>query len=201
MLIMDGHGSHTHDAFEARRRELKIIPFQLLPHTTHLCQPFDVGCFQPLKLYHTEAIDKAVRLDEEAIYSKTDFSATFQKIRQQAFTPATIKSAFKKTGLVPYFPDIVLDKIRAEIAKEKPRTRSVVPTSVSIPNEKESLLSHTPSGISEEFMATFHIFDQYIKQHIKDVAKDNPSACLSEVYSRFSKGVEAKLHFGALAED
>ena len=50
-------------------------------------------------------------------------------------------------------------------------------------------------------MATFHIFDQYLKQHVKDVAKDNPSACLPEIYSKFSKGVEAKLHSGALAED
>lgn len=70
---MDGHGSHTHETFEARCQELKIIPFQLLLYMTHLCQPLDVGCFQPLKHYHCEAIGKAVWLDKEAVTTKPIF--------------------------------------------------------------------------------------------------------------------------------
>lgn len=46
-------------------------------------------------------------------------------------------------------------------------------------------------------MATFCIFDQYIK----NAAKKNPLPDLLEIYSKFSKGVEAKLHSSALAED
>lgn len=139
MLIMDGHGSHTHKEFEARCRELKITSFQFLPHTTHVCQPLDIECFQPLKHYHCEAIDKAVRLDEEAIYNKIDFLATFQEVREHAFTPTTIESIFKKTGLVLYFPDIILDKIRAEIAKEKSRAKPAAPAPASIPSIEESV--------------------------------------------------------------
>ena len=96
-----------------------------------------------MKQYHSKTIDKAVQLDKEAIYTKTDFVAIFQKIQGFAFTPATIKSAFKKTGLVLYFPDIILNKIQAKIAKEKPRTKSVTPTPVFVPNKKKSLLSYT----------------------------------------------------------
>lgn len=63
------------------------------------------------------------------------------------------------------------------------------------------MLARTPTSTSQDFTATFCIFDQYIKQHIKNVAKENLSACLPEIYSRFSKGVEANVHSGALAED
>ena len=150
---------------------------------------------------YSKAINNVVWLDKKAVYDKTDFLAIFQKFWELAFTPDTIKSAFKKTGLVPYFLDIVFDKIWAEIAKEKPRTRPAASASILVSSEKKSLFTHISSGTFQEFMATFCIFDQYIKQHIKDIAKDNLSACLSEIYSKFSKGVEAKLHSGALAED
>lgn len=63
------------------------------------------------------------------------------------------------------------------------------------------MLARTPTGTSQDFTATVCIFDQYIKQHIKNVAKKNLSACLPEIYKRFSKGGETKLHSGALAED
>lgn len=106
MLIMDGHRSHTHVEFESCCRKLRIVPFLLLPHTTYLCQPLNVGCFQPLKHYHCEAIDKAVQLDDAAVFSKTEFLATFQKVREQAFTLSTIKFAFQKMSLVLYFPGI-----------------------------------------------------------------------------------------------
>lgn len=71
----------------------------------------------------------------------------------------------------------------------------------SIEESVESVLTQTPTGTSQDFMATFCIFDQYIKQHIKNLGKENSSADLSEIYSKFSKGVEAKLYSGAFAED
>lgn len=60
VLIMDGAKSHTHSEFVRVCYSKNILPFRLPPHITHLLQPLDVVCFQPLKHYHAEAIDVTV---------------------------------------------------------------------------------------------------------------------------------------------
>ena len=45
MLIFDGSGSHITQDFLEYCWENHIRPFQLLPHSTHLLQPLDVGAF------------------------------------------------------------------------------------------------------------------------------------------------------------
>ena len=61
--------------------ENNIVLFRLPPHSTYLTQPLDVGVFQPFKQYHTDAIDKAVRLGDEK-FGKLEFLAAFQSFRQ-----------------------------------------------------------------------------------------------------------------------
>src|SRR5438270_733991 len=61
MLISDGYNSHLEFDFVEYCWNNYIVPFCLPPHTTHFLQPLDVVCFQPLKHYHVEAIDRAVR--------------------------------------------------------------------------------------------------------------------------------------------
>ena len=110
MLLFDGCGSHLTREVLSYMEANKIIPFCLLPHSTHLCQPLDVGVFQPFKHWHTEAIDKAMR-QANGDYTRIDFLANFQVVHDQAFKQSTIKSAWEKTGLIPYNPSIVLDRL------------------------------------------------------------------------------------------
>lgn len=49
LLIIDGHESHNSVDFQDYCREYKIITLQMPPHSSHLLQPLDVGCFSPLK--------------------------------------------------------------------------------------------------------------------------------------------------------
>ena len=44
--------------------------------------------------------------------SKTDFFSFFQTFSNKTFTANLCKSAFKKTGLIPYNPPVVLDKMK-----------------------------------------------------------------------------------------
>ena len=195
MLVMDGHGSHNHQEFAARCEELKIIPFFLYPHTTHICQPLDVACFQPLKHYHRQAIDEAVRFDEEAVYTKTDFLATFQRIRMLTFTFSTIKSAFKRTGLIPYFPSIVIDIIKAEIVAQKKLQQLATQTPKL---SKEEQLQRTPKGLTADlFLKEFAVFDSYINQRL---STDPGLVNVRRAFEKLSKGVTAKIHAGALLE-
>ncbi len=62
LLTIDGHGSNMTIPFHNLATENKIVLFRLPPYSTHLTQPLDVGVSQPFKHYHTDAIDKAVRL-------------------------------------------------------------------------------------------------------------------------------------------
>ena len=111
MLIFDGYGSHITQPFIEYCWEHRIRPFQLPPHSTHLLQPLDVGIFQTYKLNLKKSIQNEVfhGLTE---MSKTDFFSIFQAFSDHTFAPKRIQSAFRKTGLVPYDPAIVLDKMK-----------------------------------------------------------------------------------------
>lgn len=111
MLIMNRASSHTNEEFVRVCYSKNILPFRLPPHTTHLLQPLDVVCFQPLKYYHSEAIDDAVR-DGDYECSKLEFLARITTLRSQAFKKKTIRESFRKTGLIPFNPEIVMQKLQ-----------------------------------------------------------------------------------------
>ena len=94
-----------------------IIPFAFPPHTTHILQPLDVVVFQH---YHTKAIDIAVR-DGCIQITKVEFLAAISDIQRKTFKESTIYSEFTKMGLIPFNPEVVLQKI-------KPTTPSPLPT-------------------------------------------------------------------------
>lgn len=89
LLLLDGHGSHDTREFLEYCELHRILAVALPPHTTHLLQPLDVGCFQPLKWYHGKTLDWAARTGAKEI-TKDDFFATLDEIRRQTFTYNTI---------------------------------------------------------------------------------------------------------------
>ncbi|KFG81468.1 transposase [Metarhizium anisopliae] len=112
LLIIDGHGSHHTVEFIQYAEDHRIILFGLPPHLTHILQPLDVVVFQPLKHYHAKALDVLVR-DGCLHITKSEFLATIESVRRQAFKVPTIQSAFRKTGIVPWNPQPILDQIQA----------------------------------------------------------------------------------------
>jgi DDE superfamily endonuclease len=84
LLLLDGVNSHMEYDFIEYCWDENIIPFTFIPHTTHLCQPLDVKCFQPLKHYHSEAIDNAVRTGDSD-FSKIEFSCYISNLSRTSF--------------------------------------------------------------------------------------------------------------------
>jgi DDE superfamily endonuclease len=111
LLIFDGYGSHITQNFIDYRWENKIRPFQLPPHSTHLTQPLDVGAFQKFKFEFKQCLREEVFYGANEI-TKADFFNIFARFSTQTFTPELCKSAFTKTGLIPFNPDLVLDKMK-----------------------------------------------------------------------------------------
>ena len=111
MLMMDGTSCHTNEKFMQICYIKNILPFWLLPHTTHLLQLLDVVCFQPSKHYHPEAINKAV-CNGNYKFSKIEFLAQITNICLQAFRKNTIQESFRKTELIPFDLKIVMQKLQ-----------------------------------------------------------------------------------------
>ena len=74
LLLMDGHSSHyCPDVITAE----KVILFTLPPHTTHLAQPLDVGCFSPLKSCWKQVCHNFYKRNPGRVVSRYDFSHLF----------------------------------------------------------------------------------------------------------------------------
>lgn len=119
LLLLNGHGSHHTREFIKFCDDHGIIPFGLPPNLTHLLQPLDVVVFQPYKHYHGMAVERLVR-DGIAHIAKINFVAEIEGIRAEALKRSTIISAFKKTGISPFNPSIVLEQIEARNASQTP---------------------------------------------------------------------------------
>ena len=101
LLIYDGHGSHVTGRFLSHCLKHDIQVVLLLPHTSHLLQPLDVGVFSPLKHYLSRNLDKLVRT-EIAKVEKCEWAECFAKARPLALiTSKNIQSGFKATGIYP----------------------------------------------------------------------------------------------------
>jgi hypothetical protein len=69
LLILDGHESHHSLKFQELCKENNIYTLCMPPHSSHLLQPLDVGCFSPLKRAYSREI--------ESEHQSFDFWVTF----------------------------------------------------------------------------------------------------------------------------
>jgi hypothetical protein len=107
LLILDGHSSHATPEFDQYCAENKIITLCMPPHTSHLLQPLDVGCFSPLKTAYGHEVGELARQGVFHI-DKNEFLYTYPRIRTLVFSEQNIWSGFRATGLIPYCPERVL---------------------------------------------------------------------------------------------
>lgn len=82
----------------------------MLPHSSYLLQPLDVGCFSPLKRAYSREIESLIRYHINHI-TKLEFLPAIKAAYNRSFTPANIQSAFLGAGLVPLQPDVILSKL------------------------------------------------------------------------------------------
>jgi hypothetical protein len=103
MLILDGHESYYSADFETYCQEHKIITVCMPPHSSHLLQLLDVGCFGLLKQLYGREIEKLMRMHITHI-SKLEFLSSFRTAFFHSFTEENIQAGFIGSGLMPYDP-------------------------------------------------------------------------------------------------
>ena len=116
LLLLNGHDSHVTYEFAQYCYAKRIKLLRLPPHSTHFTQPLDIGIFQVWKHYHSEQVDELVR-QRIGEFTRQDFLAGVESIRQRNFTKNVIRSAFRKTGYLPYNPALVLAQLPPEISQ------------------------------------------------------------------------------------
>jgi hypothetical protein len=110
LLILDGHSSHATPEFDQFCTEHKIITLCMPPHTSHLLQPLDVGCFSPLKVLYGHEVSELAR---QSIYhvDKDEFLYIYARVRTSVLSGQNVLSGFQATGLIPFSPERVLESL------------------------------------------------------------------------------------------
>ena len=89
------------------------------PHSSHLLQPLDVGCFAPLKKAYGRQIADNTRLGINHI-DKLEFLLAFERAHKEALSSSNIRSGFAATGLIPYDPSRVLSRLQIKLRTPTP---------------------------------------------------------------------------------
>ena len=119
LLILDGHGSHLTPQFDEICSQNDIVPICMPPHSSHLLQPLDVGCFSPLKRAYGRLVENKARLGFNHI-DKFDFLEAYPQARTGAFKADTIKNSFTAAGLIPFNPERVLGQLNIQLKTPTP---------------------------------------------------------------------------------
>jgi hypothetical protein len=133
LLLVDGHNSHYTRGFLEYARTHKILVVCYPAHTTHVLQGLGVVVFAVLKRCLSDERDRFERETGQAI-SKMNFLAIYGRAHMRALTPATIISAFRKTGIHPF-------------------NRNAVPKEAMAPSKETSCEGCLPSVVAPEIQA------------------------------------------------
>ena len=91
------------------------------PHTSHLLQPLDVGCFSPLKIAYGHQVSELARQRVFHI-DKQDFLQIYLSIRGTVLSEQNIQAGFRASGLVPACQERVLSSLTVVRTPSPPGT-------------------------------------------------------------------------------
>jgi hypothetical protein len=176
----DSHESHHSLEFQELCKENNIYTLCMPPHSSHLLQPLDVGCFLPLKRAYSREVKNLIRHH----FTKLEFLPAFKAAFSQSFTSANICSAFPGARLVPLQPDAVLLKLNV-------RLRTPTPAALL-----EALWeARTPSNV-RELEAQLTSIRNRVRRH-----KSSSPASIIKTINQLQKGAEVVMLLAELMRD
>nr|POF17747.1 pogo transposable element with znf domain [Quercus suber] len=181
LLILDNHSSHETIEFISFCEDHNIILLWMPPHSSHILQPLDVGCFGPLKRSfskHNQALIK----NHIFHIQRTDFITTFYTSFIESITPANIKGGFRGSGIYPFNPEVVLS------------TLDPLPQPLSQPSSQGSWQPHTPKT-SREVNQQTTLINSRLQNHI-----DSSPTPILEAINQLSKGAQIMATSAALLQ-
>jgi hypothetical protein len=183
LLILDGHESHHSTEFEHYCQQNNIITLCMPPHSSHLLQPLDVGCFGPLKQAYGRRIEDLMRMHINHV-SKLEFLCAFREAFFASMTEKNIRGGFAGAGLMPYDPDRVLSKLDVRL-----RTPTPLNSRAGTPQPWVFQTPHNPREANSQ--------STLIKTRIANHHNSSPTSMLVAV-DQLTKGTMAVMHEVAL---
>ena len=108
LLCLDGHASHISTHVIEYALQERIILLCLPPHSTHILQPLDINVFGPLAVNYKNIILRKSDYARHYSISKEKFIECYLEARNLTYTEHIILGAWRKVGLLPYNPDLIL---------------------------------------------------------------------------------------------
>ena len=179
LLILDGHGSHVTAEFDQYCTQNSIIVLCMPPHSSHLLQPLDVSCFSVLKRSYGSVVQEQMRAGINHV-DKDDFLDLYLQARIATYSPSTIQSGFRATGLVPFDPDEVLSRLHIQLKTPSP-VRPVLEAS-------SPWVLETPHNITELNLQT-----KALQSLIRYRTESPPSPTVQAV-NQLIKGCQLAMH-------
>jgi hypothetical protein len=183
LLVLDGHESHHSTDFELYCKDHDIITLCMPPHSSHILQPLDVGCFGPLKRAYGGEVEKRVRAGTTHI-SKEDFFPAFLAAFQQTMTIQNVQAGFRGAGLVPHNPESVITRLDVKLRTPTPENQDSAVT--------QAWVSKTPNNPTEATSQS-----TFIKNRVSGHQGSSPTPIL-EAIDQFTKGATGIMHQIAL---
>jgi hypothetical protein len=179
MLVLDGHESHESAQFQEYCKTHNIITLGLPPHSSHLTQPLDVGCFSVLKRAYGRQLEIFIKAHINHI-TKVEFFLAFKAAYTQSMTIANSQAGFRGAGLIPFNPQAVISKLDVKL-----RT----PTPTGPPSaDADPWVSQTPHNATDALSQT-----TLVKNRIAKHQGSSPTPIFATVAS-LAKGTEILAH-------
>jgi len=152
------------------------------PHSSHILQPLDVGCFGPLKQLYGQQIENLMQASITHI-TKEDFFPAFFTVFQDSFTAKNIQGGFQGAGLVPLDLETVISRLDVKLQ---------TPTPERFPETPTPWVSKTPNNPIEASSQS-----EFIKKQIAQHQNSSPTS-IYDAIDQFSKGLLGIMHQIAL---
>lgn len=156
------------------------------PHSSHLLQPLDVGCFSVLKRSYGRLVEEKMGLGINHI-DKQEFLSLYQQARLEALSKSNIQGGFSGTGLFPYNPNRVLDLLPTVLKTPSPQ---LLPQLDPEPWVVET--PHNATQLKEQI--------NLLKKHLKRRTQSPPSPT-ELALDKVAKGCEQAIHKMILVSD
>jgi hypothetical protein len=179
MLVLDEHESHESVEFQEYCKSHNIITLGLPPHSSHLTQPLDVGCFGPLKRVYDRQIEEFIKARIHHII-KVEFFLAFKQTYQQSITIANSQAEFRGAGLIPFLPETVLRRLDVKL-------RTPTPTG-PLSADADPWVSQTPHNPTDALSQTTLIRDRIARHQGSSLIP------LFQTVAALAKGTERLAH-------
>lgn len=119
MLVLDGNESHESIEFQDYCKSHNIITLGLPPHSSHLTQSLDIGCFSVLKQIYGRQIEDLMKAYINHI-TKVEFFIIFKAAYPQSITVQNAQAGFRGADLIPFDPQAVISKLDVKLRTPTP---------------------------------------------------------------------------------